>query len=147
MRITKDTPKLPKKVTEPVLKWQIDEYALCQEFRFVLPYSFLLLCKLWNKTPDDLFSDFMDNIACASWRREGRDQAKTFLQQYVFEMGYGQQQYSMQDIVKMFTELDSIGRLWPENAKMKTIEMYARWRDEYYNWWYKKWRKKRKPLP
>jgi hypothetical protein len=143
MRITKDTPKLPKKKPEPILKWQVDDYAKCQDFRFHLPYSFLLLCKLWNTTPDDLLHDFMHNMSCGSVSREGGDQAKKFLQQYIFEMGYGQQQYSKENVEKMFAELDGIGRLWPENAKMKIIEMHARWRDEYYNWWFKKWRKRK----
>jgi hypothetical protein len=143
MRIAKDTPKLPKKAPQPILKWQVDDYAKCQEFRFHLPYSFLLLCKLWNKTPDDLLCDFMDSVSCSSWKREGRDEAKKHLQDYILEMKYGQQQYTKENIEKMFAELDSIGSLWPENAKMEIIEMHARWRDEYYNFWFKKWRKKR----
>ena len=144
MRITKETPKLPKKAPPSRMKWQIDDYAKCQEFRFHLPYSFLLLCRLWNVTPDDLLSDFMDAISCSSWKREGRDEAKKFLQKYIFEMSYGQQQYSKEAIEKMFSELDAIGSLWPENAKMGMIEMHAKWRDEYYDWWYRKWRKRRK---
>jgi hypothetical protein len=146
MRITKDTPKLPEKAPGSKLKWQIEDYARCQEFRFHLPYPFLLLCKLWNKTPDDLLCDFMDNISCASWKREGRDTAKKFLHNYVLEMGYGQQYYPTEDIAKMFGELDNIGSLWPENAKMKMIEAHAKWRDEYYDWWFKAWHKKRRFL-
>jgi hypothetical protein len=147
MRITKQTPKLPKKTPEPRLKWQVEDFARHQEFRFHLPYPFLLLCKLWNKTPDDLLNDFMHNISAGSSHIQGTPQAKAFLHQFAIEMGYGQPQYTKEDIAKMFTELENIGSLWPDDAKMKIIEMHAKWRDEYYNWWFKKWHKKRKPLP
>jgi hypothetical protein len=137
-----------KTVQKPILKWQIGDFAKTQEFRFHLPYAFLLLCKLWNTTPDDFLTDFMQNISCGSVKREGRDNAKTHLKNYVFEMNYGLQQYTKENIQQMFHELECIGSLWPENAKMKMIEVHARWRDKYYNWWFKKWYKKyhRKPL-
>lgn len=142
MRITKNTPQLPKKLDKPELKWQVEDYTRTQEFRFHLPYGFLLLCKLWGITPDDILNDFIDNLSCGSAKREGRDDAKMFLQRYITQMNYGQRNYSQEDIEQMFTELDAIGMLWPENAKMKFMEMHARWRDEYYNWWFKKWNKK-----
>ena len=132
---------------KPHLKWQKDDFARLQEFRFHLPYGFLLLCKLWNTTPNDLLTDFMDNISCGSWKREEREEAKKNLKNYILEMGYGQQHYPKQDIEKMFEELETIGSLWPENAKMKMIKTHSRWRNKYYNWWFKKWYKKyhRKP--
>lgn len=147
MRITKETQPIKKSKQRRELKWQIEEYALFQEFRFHLPYSFLLLCKLWNTTPDDMLTDFMDNLACGSWKRENRDEAKRNLKNYILEMAYGQQYYFKQDIEKMFEELETIGSLWPQNAKMKMIKTHSEWRNKYYNWWFKKWYKKyqRKP--
>ena len=147
MLITKDTPKLAKKNKVPGFKWQKGDYANIQEFRFHLPYSFLLLCKLWGVTPNDVLDDFMDNLSCGSWKRQGRDKAKEHLKNYALEMGYGHQHYTREDIQQMFLELDSIGLLWPEHAKMKVIEMHTKWRNKYYNWWFKKWFKKyqRKP--
>jgi hypothetical protein len=138
---------MKRTLQKPILKWQTSDFARTQEFRFHLPYAFLLLCKLWNTTPDDLLADFMQNLSCGSSKREGRDNAKTFLKNYVFEMSYGLQHYTKEDIQQMFRELECIGGLWPENAKMKMIEIHARWRDKYYNWWFKKWYKKydRKP--
>jgi hypothetical protein len=142
MRITKDTKRLPKKMPPPELEWQTGDFAKCQEFRFHLPYGFLLLCKLWNTTPGTVLSDFMDNISCGSWKRDAREKAKVNLVNYILEMKYGLDHYTEKDLLQMFTELDAIGMLWPENAKMKFIETHAKWRDNYYNWWFKKWYKK-----
>jgi hypothetical protein len=142
MRITKDTPPLPKKMPEPELKWQFDAYAKIQEFRFILPYGFLLLCRLWNTSPNEVLGDFMDNLSCGSWKREGRDEAKINLFNYIIEMKYGQDHYAEDDLLQMFTELDAIGMLWPEHCKGKFMSMHARWRDKYYNWWFKKWHRK-----
>ena len=77
-------------IPEPWKKWQFDAYARHADFRFVLPYQFLLLCKLMHTTPDELLSDFMDNLACDSWRRQRRDRAKEYLVEYFLEHRYGQ---------------------------------------------------------
>lgn len=61
---------------QPVLKWQTGDYDRHAEFKFVLPYPFLLLCRLVDKTPEDIIRDFADNLSCGSWKREGRDEAK-----------------------------------------------------------------------
>ena len=147
MRITKDTHPLPQKMPTPELKWQTGDFAKTQDFRFTLPYGFLLLCKLCNTTPNTLLTDFMDNLSCGSWNREGRDEAKVNLLNYIIEMKYGMDRYTEKDLLQIFTELDAIGMLWPQNAKTKFIEMHAEWRNKYYNWWFKKWYKKyhRKP--
>lgn len=136
-----------QKKTKPILNWQVGNYAKTQDLHFHIPYSFLLLCKLWNTTPEEILSDFMDNLSCGSWKREGRDKAKEQLINYAIEMNYGQVHYTKEDITQMFTELNAIGLLWPQNAKLKIIETHARWRDNYYNYWFKKWYKKyhRKP--
>lgn len=139
MRITKDTRSLPKKIPKPKLKWQTRDYANIQEFRFIIPYGFLLLCKLWNITPNEVLSDFMDNLSCGSWKRDGRDEAKINLLNYIIEMKYGQEHYTQQELLQMFTELDAVGMLWPGGAKEKMINLHAKWRGKYYNWWFKKW--------
>ena len=146
MRITKNTKPLPKGI-KPDLKWQIKDFARTQELRFHFPNGFLLLCKLLDTPPDDIIDDFIHNLSCGSWKREGRDEAKLFLQRYVTEMKYGQLHYTELDIKQMFTELDAIGMLWPQNAKEKFRSLNVKWRDKYYNWWFKKWNKKyhRKP--
>lgn len=137
MKQTKSKPK-----QKPILPWQVADFARKQDFHYHLPYSFLLLCKLWNTTPDTILTDFMDNLSCGSWKREGRDAAKEHLINYIHQMNYGKQHYTEKDIQQMFTELDAIGLLWPENAKNKMINKHSRWCNNYYNWWFKKWYKK-----
>jgi hypothetical protein len=140
MRLTNHTPRLPKKMPPPGLDWQTDDFARVQEFRFHLPYAFLLLCKIWDTTPEEIIYDFMENLSNGNHKRKISELAKPHLQQYIIEMGYGQQRhYKIKHIEAMFKELEAIGMLWPENAKMKMIQMHTQWRDKYYNWWFKKW--------
>jgi hypothetical protein len=147
MLITKETPSLPKKLPPPQLKWLTGNYAHTQEFRFHIPYSMLMLCKLWDTTPDDLLADFINNLSHGSWKRKEGELAKPHLQQYILEMGYGQMHYNMEDITTMFKELDTIGSLWPANAKIKMIDLHSQWRDKYYNYWFKKWYRKNNRKP
>lgn len=133
--------KLRKKV-HPELKWQTGDYDRYAEWEGTLPYSFLLIAKLVNEKPDDIVTDFMDNLSCGSWKREGRDKAKEKLVDYFIEHGYGQDYYKAEDIRTMFKELEAIGMLWPEDAKPKLTDRHAKWRNKYYNYWFKKWYRK-----
>lgn len=80
---------------------------------------FLLIAKLVNVPPDDIVTDFMDNLSCGSWKRKGRDKAKEKLVDYFIEHGYGQEYYTAEDIRTMFKELDVIGCL-----AIKTFHRY-----------------------
>jgi hypothetical protein len=123
-------------------KWQTGEYERHTKLDFILPDPFLLLCKLTDITPETILSDFMDNLACGSWKRQGRDKAKEYLIQYFLEMNYGQELYTAEDLRQMFKEMDAVGLLWPEKGKMKLIDLYAQWRDKYEKFWFKKWFRK-----
>jgi hypothetical protein len=143
----KQQPKKEEQKSKPRLKWQTGPYARFAEYKFALPYPFLLLCKLMNITPDQLLTDFMHNLSCGSWKREGRDMAKARLIEYFIEHKYGQAFYSETDIREIFKEMDAIGLLWPEQAKMKMMDLHAAWRDKYHTYWFKKWyRKPRRKL-
>jgi len=138
--------KLSKKI-KPELKWQTGDYERHADFHFILPYQFLLLCKLMEITPHQVLIDFMDNLSCSSWKREGRDNAKAKLIEYFIEHGYGQHHYTVEDIRTIFKELDAVGIVWPTNSKMKLIDLSAKWRGKYQNYWFKKWfRKPRRKL-
>lgn len=119
--------------------WQTGVYSKTQQLRFHIPYGFLLLCKLWNTTPDDVLTDFMDCLA-GSIRQENKNpEAIVHIQQFALSMTYGQHHYTKEDIQTMFAELNAIALLWPQNAETKFMEMHARWRQQYYNWWFEKW--------
>lgn len=132
---------------KPELKWQTGDYTAHPTYHFSLPYAFLLLCRLVDEKPETLLLDFMDNLACGSWKREGRHEAKENLINYFIQHGYGRQHYSEQDLRLMFKEMDAMGMLFPKNGKMKLIDTYANWRDQHYTYWFKKWfRKPRRKL-
>lgn len=132
---------------KPELKWQTGEYARHAEYSFILPYQFLLLCKLMDTTPEDMLLHFMDNLAHASWKREGRDEAKQHLVNYFIAHGYGQQFYTEAEIRQMFTQMDAVGMLFPWDGRSKLLGLYSDWRKRHHNYWFKKWwRKPRRKL-
>ena len=134
--------KTVSKKLKPDRKWQTGEYERFAKFKLSLPYQFLLLCKLMGITPRQVIIDFLDSLDCGSWKREGRDQAKEKLIDYFIELGYGKDYYIPEDIRGIFKEMDSIGRLFPNNGKMKLVDLHAKWRDKYHNYWFKKWFRK-----
>lgn len=133
---------LSTKQTRPTLNWQTGAYDRMLQLQTHLPYQFLLLCRLMNTTPEQILLDFMDNLACGSWKREGRDEAKTYLIDYFIAHGYGRQQYTEADIRQMFKEMDAMGMLFPTNGGPNLINRYAKWRKGHYTYWFKKWFRK-----
>ena len=127
------------KQNESAKEWQIREYSRIAEFKLTIPQQFLMLCKLLNVTPRQMIVDFMDNLACSSWKREGRDIAKQKLVEYIITHNYGREYFSEEDIRRIFRELDAIGMLYPVNASQELIEEHTRWRENYHAWWFKKW--------
>jgi hypothetical protein len=121
------------------MKWQTGAYARHANFNFILPYQFLLLCKLMDTTPQQMLIDFMDNLSCSAWKREGRDKAKTYLIEYFIEHGDGQKHYAVEDIRSIFKEMDAVGMVWPTDGKMKLMELSAKWQKKYHAYWFKKW--------
>ena len=80
----------------------------------------------------------MNNLACASCRRENRDKAKARLQEYFIEHGYGQQFYSPEEIKEIFRQLDAVGLLFPDNGG-DLVDLYDEWREEHEKYWFNKW--------
>lgn len=139
--------KQPWRKPKPELKWQTGAYDRHANFNFMLPYQFLLLCRLMDVTPEKIVIDFMDNLSCSSWKREGRDAAKEHLINYFVEYAYGQQHYTEADIRQIFREMDAVGMLFPSENNDKVLDLYAKWRDKHHTWWFKKWfRKARRKL-
>ena len=134
----KNKPRKPK----PILKWQTGAYDRYAEFEFWIPYQSLLLSKLTDVTPKKLVPDFLDNLSCEAWAREGRDKAKEYLINYFIEMGYGQPNYTEADLRDVFKEMDAVAMLFPANGKMKLTNSYSKWRSKHYNFWFKKWFRK-----
>jgi hypothetical protein len=124
---------------QPAFSWQTGNFKKQARFKFLLPFQFLLLCKLMDITPDALLSDFMDNLSCGSWKREGREKAKEKLIEYFIEHGYGRQYYSVSDIHSIFKEMDAIGMLFPKDAEPELLDKHSEWRELYHAYWFDKW--------
>ncbi|RYY56065.1 MAG: hypothetical protein EOO09_08140 [Chitinophagaceae bacterium] len=129
--------KKPK--LQPRRKWQTGEYSRHAEFRFVLPQPFLILCRLTDTSPEEIIRDFINNLSCGSWQRDGRDEAKQHLFSYFIAHGYGDGHYSETDIRSMFQELDTLGSLFPVGGRIKLIDLYTKWRNRHLDHFFKKW--------
>lgn len=137
MKKRKKLPNQEKKTSGP--GWQKGEYSRHAEFDFILPRQFLMVCKLMEVTPREVIGDFIDNLSCGTWNREGRDHAKAKLIEYFVAHGYGQQYYSEEDIRIIFKEMDAMGSVWPNNSKIKLVNLTVRWRKKYQTYWFKQW--------
>ncbi|HEV7331894.1 MAG TPA: hypothetical protein VGN63_12715 [Flavisolibacter sp.] len=144
----KTTPaKKPRKRGKADPKWQTGDYERRARFSFILPEPFLMLCRLCDVTPEEMLTDFIDNLSHRSWKREGREGAKAHLVAYFLAHGYGQHHYTEEELRRMFQELDAVGLLFPQNAKAILFDRYIAWRDKHYPFWFKQWfRKARRKL-
>ena len=143
----KTTYKQPQCKPKPELKWQTGAYERFADFNFILPYPFLLLCRLMGVKPLEALTDFMDNLSCGSWKREGRDTEKEHLINYFIAHGYGQEHYTEANIRQIFKEMDAVGLLFPREGNDKMVYRYAKWRDKHQTWWFKKWFRKPRHTP
>lgn len=124
------------------MKWQTGPYDRFARYQFTLPYPFLLLCKLTAVTPEIILRDFMENLTGEVSAEQEKELNQFYLMQYFLGRGYGQHQYTALEIKAMFTELQAINRLWPDEANIKFIERHAKWRAHYEKYWFKKWQRK-----
>jgi hypothetical protein len=127
------------RIAKPVMKWQTGDYSSTQTFTFDLPQQFLMICKLADVTPQEILIDFMDNLSCGSWKREGRENVRRLLVEYFIEHGYGRRQYSIEELKKLFGELDALSLLFPKDAQPEILDAYASWRDKHHEYWLEKW--------
>ena len=105
----------------------------------MLPYEFLLLCKLFDITPKDVLNDFMLAVSAGSFKRAGRETRMQKALDYFLECRYGSSYYTHETKQAIFQELNAVGMLWPTESKMKMIDLHAKWRDKYLSYWFKKW--------
>ena len=127
-------------------KWDTGSYQRDQEI-LILPWQFLYLCKLTEVTPHEVLDRFMNDLGQESWKRRENAGVRQALVEYFTLCGYGQKWYTEPEIRQVFRELDAMGSLWPQDAKMKLIDLHAKWRNKYQQYWFKKWyRKPRRKL-
>lgn len=131
--------KNKNRIRKPVMKWQTGDYQQKQTFTFELPLQFLMICKLAEVTPQQLLSDFIDNLSNGTWQREGRQKARQLLTDYFIEHGYGKHIFNAQEFHAMFSELDAMALLFPKNGDPDQLDAYAEWRTSHQQYWFDKW--------
>lgn len=103
----------------------------------IMPWQFHLLCKLTEKNPEDILYDFMCNVGMEGYGLGEVQRVKAM--EYFLSCGYGQDYFTIEDIQKIFKEMESISTLFPNNGKMNLIDLHSKWRKKYYKYWYRKW--------
>jgi len=128
----------------PKPRWQTGAYARHATYELILPEPFLMLCRLMDIPPRNMIIDFMDDMSCGScWQRERRDAAREHLIRYFIAHGYGQQHYTEAEIREMFSQMDTVGRLFPWGSGIQMIDRYCKWRKKQQRCWFKQWRRRR----
>ena len=75
-------------------------------------------------------------VFCDSWNREALDNEKEQLINYFIAHGYGQHNYSEEDIRKIFKEMDALGMLFPTNANNDLVDLYTKWLHKHHTHWF-----------
>ena len=127
------------RIRKPVMKWQTGAFQRTQTFKFELPLQFFMICKLVDIPPQEMLTDFMENLAFGSWKREGREKARQLILEYFIAHGYGNEHFSADQIKNLFSELDAIALLFPKDGDPGLIDTYSEWRDSHRQYWFDKW--------
>ena len=131
--------KKQSRIDKAVMKWQTADYGPTQTLTFDLPQQFLMICKIADVTPQEVIADFVDNLSCGSWKREGHEVARRLLIDYFIELGYARRLFTVDQVREMFSELDALALLFPKDAAPEVLDAYAEWRDKHHEYWMKKW--------
>jgi hypothetical protein len=93
---------------------------------------------LSNEYPKFTHSGFLSCLAVEKDKKILRG-AKQAIIDFFIHYGFGKAYYSEQEIRKMFTELQRVNDLWPdEPATSKFIDHHAYWRGKYWKHWFQK---------
>lgn len=131
--------KKKTRIHKPVTQWQSGQYQPKQTITFELPLQFLMICKLADISPQQLLTDFIDNLTNGTWKREGREKARQLLTEYFIEHGYAKDIFTGEELRAMFAELDAMALLFPKNGDSGQLDAYSAWRASYQQYWFDKW--------
>lgn len=130
----------------PYLEWQTGQYERFARFSFILPYRFLLLCRLVETPPQKILEDFMAHLGCQNAGREDQHIAQKHLKYYFLANGYGQQYYTRREIHLLFTEMSAVSVLFPHDDEAR-MDDHVTWRDDHQHQWFENWFQKPRRLP
>jgi hypothetical protein len=116
-------------------------YARCQTFDLILPYQFVLLCRMLQVTPEQVLYNFMCNLGQEGYSQG--DEQKLMAMEYLIACKHGQPLYTETDIRTMVAGLDEISGLFPWKGKTHLKDIRTQYRSRYQQYWYRKWYPKR----
>jgi hypothetical protein len=96
-----------------------------------------MLCQLLNVPKEEILQDFLNTLAQETYGKTGEPQDS--IARYFIQCGYGQDNYTKEEIEKMLSELRCISSLWPDEAPTEIITRHASWRGMYHAYWFEKW--------
>ena len=124
----------------PRMSWQKEEYSRVGEYKFVLPYEFLLITKLLGITPRELLRNFIDHLCGCSVTKTTDALARQKLVEYLVLLKPGTG-LSSDDIWKMFGELQALTIPDLSEADEEMLNHFEAWKNHYLHHWYHKWNK------
>lgn len=131
--------KSPGYKPAPFFKWQTGAYTPHADFKLLFPPSFLMLCRLMEVTPQKVLTDFIHNLSgCGTTENMKKDPTDLLIQYFILS-GYGDAYYTEADIQCIFKEIGALAIVFPHNGKDELLNLYARWREEHYKYWFDKW--------
>lgn len=120
------------------MDWQHGEYSRQISFNFILPYDFLLLCRILNLTPGTVLTDFLKNLS-AFGLDPNHSTARMKLREYFIDYSSAHVSCGSDVIRNLFYELDLIASMNPPSSNDSLLNLYEKWRDAYLMYWFDKW--------
>lgn len=128
-----------KKVLVPRMPWQIGDFSRVGVYQFVLPYEFLLLCRLMDVAPRTMLMDFMLSITSPKGG-EHNEQCRLHTLSFI-QQKYGRKQFTAEQLKIMFGELER--SMLPDlpDADDALLEAHEIWKSHFLHHWFGKWSK------
>ncbi len=124
---------------QPAQPKQNGTYERYQNIRPQFPDLFFLLCKLMDVTPEQVLTDFANNLVGTPWKREERSEARQKLVEYFISHGYGQKHYTPDEIRQIFREMEAMGRVFPTDGDDDIIDAYTHFQSLHEQYFFEKW--------
>ena len=124
------------------MEWQQGEYSRKLNASFVLPYEFLLCCKLMNIPPRKMLSNFMNIISFNKGSFEEWEKSKRMFINFLSTGTREQSEIQLDQVDIMLQELHSITMLHPREGDSELLDIHEKWKDVYLPYWFNKWSRK-----
>lgn len=125
-----------QKKFSPRVEWQTGEFDRRLSLSTVLPYEFLLLCKLINVTPSRAILDFLEELSFSNNSKKSAREDDAVLKYFISRYN---NEFSDQEVTKLISELSIPSKIELSGADNELLDLFERWKDRYYHHWFNKW--------